>query len=53
VLADLAFLDEEPSGRGFGAYQALKARIVDEVRDAVLVNPLSSLVRIADGPVPG
>jgi hypothetical protein len=52
VLADVAFLDEDPSGRGFGAYQALKARIIDEVRDAVLVNPLSSLVRIADGPVP-
>jgi hypothetical protein len=48
VLAGVAFLDEDPSGRGFGAYQALKARIVDEVRDAVLVNPLSSLVRIAD-----
>ncbi len=48
VLADVGFLDEDPTGRGFGAYQALKARVVDEVRDRVLVNPLSSLVRIAD-----
>ena len=48
VLADVSFLDEDPTGRGFGAYQALSARVVDEVRDAELVNPLSSLVRIAD-----
>ncbi|MCY7419077.1 MAG: DUF2791 family P-loop domain-containing protein [Chloroflexi bacterium] len=52
VLADASFLDEEPWGRGFGAYQALKARVIDEVRDAVLVNPLASLVRIADPGTP-
>lgn len=46
VLTDVSFLDEEPWGRGLGAYQALKARVMDEVRDAHLVNPLASLVRV-------
>lgn len=48
VLTDVSFLDEEPWGRGLGAYQALKARVMDEVRDANLVNPLASLVRLDD-----
>ena len=46
VVPDMAFLDEEVSGRGYGAYQALKLRIIDEVRDRRLVNPMAALVRL-------
>ena len=45
VLTDPDFLNEE--GRGYGIYQALRGRIVDEVRDRTLANPMSSLVRLA------
>ncbi len=41
------FLDVEPYGRGMGAYDALKFRVYDEVRDQRLVNPLGALVRIS------
>ncbi len=44
VLASPAFLSE-PS-RGLDAYQALKLRIFDEVRDANRDNPFSSLIRL-------
>jgi len=46
VLPDIEFLNADHP-RGFGAYQALMYRIVDEVRDRQLVNPMSSLVRIS------
>lgn len=46
VSPDVAFLSEEIGERGFGAYEALKFRIVDEVRDRHLVNPMSSLIRL-------
>ncbi len=45
VMTDLAFL-EEPV-RGIAAYEALKFRVLDEVRDKRLVNPMASLVRIS------
>ncbi len=45
VTASPAFLTD--SGRGLDAYQALKLRIFDEVRDAHRDNPFSSLVRLA------
>lgn len=48
VLANTEFLDEDTAGKGFGIYPALKSRIIDEVRDRTLVNPMSSLVRLAD-----
>ncbi len=48
VLANTEFLDEESTGKGFGIYQALMHRIIDEVRDRNLVNPMSSLVRLTD-----
>ena len=52
VVTNTAFLDDNPLGRGFGAYQALMGRIIDEVRDRSLVNPMSSLIRLAqDSPV--
>jgi len=48
ILANTDFLDEQTAGKGFGIYQALMSRIIDEVRDRTLVNPMSSLVRLAD-----
>lgn len=47
VLPDQEFLDEDFLGRGLGAYQALKFRVYDEVRDRRLANPLGSLIRLA------
>jgi hypothetical protein len=44
VLASPAFLSDSP--RGLDAYQALKLRIFDEVRDANRDNPFSSLIRL-------
>jgi hypothetical protein len=46
VVPDREFLDEDVLGRGVGAYQALKYRVIDEIRDRRLVNPLASLVRL-------
>ncbi len=48
VLTSIDFLDEDTEGKGFGAYPALKGRIIDEVRDRTLVNPMSSLIRLSD-----
>ncbi|MBL8240859.1 MAG: DUF2791 family P-loop domain-containing protein [Bryobacterales bacterium] len=45
VVPGPAFL-EDPA-RGIGAYEALKFRVFDEVRDKHVVNPLASLVRVA------
>lgn len=50
VAANAAFLDDDPSGRGMGAYQALKFRIYDEVRDRNMPNPLASLARLGAAP---
>jgi len=47
VSPDIDFLSEEIKGRGFGAYDALRFRVVDEIRDRQIVNPLSSLVRVS------
>lgn len=44
VVASPAFLTD--GARGLDAYQALKLRVFDEVRDAGRDNPLSSLVRL-------
>jgi hypothetical protein len=46
VVPHRDFLDEDFLGRGIGAYEALKFRIYDEVRDRRLVNPMASLVRV-------
>jgi len=46
VLPNPDFLDEDVLGRGIGAYEALKFRVYDEVRDRSLVNPMASLVRL-------
>ncbi|MBM4462018.1 MAG: hypothetical protein FJ012_01620 [Chloroflexi bacterium] len=47
VLAPPDFLAPEADKRGLSAYQALKLRIWDEVRDQQRPNPLSSLVRLS------
>ena len=48
VVTDQEFLDDDPrSPRGYGIYQALRTRVMDDVRDRNLVNPVASLVRIA------
>lgn len=47
VIPNAAFLEEDVHGRGIGAYQALMFRVIDEIRDRHLVNPLASLVRLS------
>jgi len=46
VVAGLPFLDDGGTGRGLQAYQALRFRVYDEVRDRDTANPLASLVRL-------
>ena len=46
VVPSFGFL-EDPV-RGIGAYEALKFRVFDEVRDRNLVNPMAALARIAE-----
>ena len=48
VIANEEFLDDNLRGKGFSIYQALRARIGDEVQDRNQANPLSTLVRLAD-----
>lgn len=45
VAPGMAFLEDH--GRGISAYEALKFRVFDEVRDRSLVNPMASLIRIS------
>ena len=47
ILTDRTFTDSDAGSRGFGMYKALETRIMDDVRDKNLVNPLASLVRIS------
>jgi len=42
-------LPKDESPRGVKAYDALWFRMADEVRDRTRVNPLASLIRLADG----
>ena len=49
VLTNKDFLDESASYRGYGIYQALRTRVMDDVRDKNLVNPVASLVRLSEG----
>ncbi len=46
VVPDVTFLED--AGRGIGAYEALKFRVFDEIRDRNLVNPMASLARISN-----
>lgn len=47
VIPNTDFLDET-SAKGFGIYPALMGRVIDEVRDRSLVNPMSSLIRLTE-----
>lgn len=47
VAANSAFLDEDSRSRGFGAYEALMTRVMNDVHDRNLVNPMASLVRLS------
>ena len=49
VVTSSDFLEEEAGSRnrGFGIYQALMTRVIDDVRDRNLVNPVASLVRLS------
>ena len=48
VAASPDFLDEDTNSKGFGAYPALMTRVMNDVRDKNLVNPMASLVRLYD-----
>ena len=45
VVTNNDFIDEE-SARGWSIYSALQTRIMDDVRDRNLVNPVAALVRL-------
>ena len=46
VCANRDFVDES-SARGYHIYQALQTRIMDDVRDRNIVNPIASLARLS------
>ena len=46
VVPTSDFLDTDHTRRGYGIYQALMTRVMDDVRDRSLVNPIASLVSI-------
>lgn len=46
VVTDEAFVDEH-SARGWGIYAALRTRVMDDVRDRNIVNPVAALVRLS------
>ena len=47
VVTGEDFLDENPASRGYGVYPALRTRIMNDVRDRNLINPVASLVRLS------
>ena len=49
VATGPGFVDDEPGARsrGFGIYEALKTRVMDDVRDRNRVNPVAALVRLS------
>lgn len=47
VVANSEFLDDSSQFRGYGIYDALRTRVMDDVRDRNLVNPIASLVRLS------
>ena len=46
VVTNYDFIDEQ-SKRGWGIYEALKTRVMDDVHDRNLVNPVAALVRLS------
>ena len=49
VVTNSDFLDDSKSrrSRGYGIYEALQTRVMDDVRDRNRVNPIASLVRLS------
>ena len=49
VVTNRDFLDDSSNrgSRGYGIYEALRTRVMDDVRDRNRVNPVASLVRLA------
>lgn len=47
VATDRNFLDEGARSRGYGIYSALRTRVMNDVRDRNLINPVASLVRLS------
>ena len=47
VASNPDFLDEDTKSRGFGSYEALMTRVMNDVRDKNQVNPMASLIRIS------
>ena len=49
VATGPGFVDDGPGARsrGFGIYQALKTRVMNDVRDRNRINPVASLVRLS------
>ena len=47
VASNPDFLDEDTRSRGFGIYEALMTRVMNDVHDKNLVNPMASLVRLS------
>ncbi len=49
IVTNRDFLDDSTGrgSRGYGIYQALLTRVIDDVRDRNLVNPIASLVRLS------
>ena len=46
VTTDYDFIDEQ-SARGWSIYQALRTRVMDDVRDRNLANPVAALVKLS------
>ena len=48
VVTSREFIDDsgDRRSRGYGIYQALRTRVMEDVRDRILVNPVASLVRL-------
>ncbi len=48
IVTNSEFLNPEADrrSRGFGIYQALQTRIMDDVRDRTLANPIASVIRL-------
>ena len=53
IVTNRDFLDDSSGrgSRGYGIYQALLTRVIDDVRDRNLVNPVASLVRLSKGEI--
>ena len=49
VAAGDGFVDDGFRSRGVGIYEALKTRVMNEVRDRNRPNPVASLVRLSEG----